>query len=81
VKKIEGWRTFIVTLVSILALVVGFKLVANDHRKDAFMFFAGALVGLAGAQVAKSVGTSAVNGEGLKKGWANLTTEKKPGEP
>jgi hypothetical protein len=79
-KSLEGLRTFIVTLVSILTLIVGLKLVSPDHRKDVFVFFSGALVGLAGAAVVKSVGTSAVNGEGLKGGMANLMTDKKPGE-
>ena len=79
-KKIEGWRTFIVTNVSIVALLIGFGLVSKDHRRDAFMFFAGSLVGLAGAQVVKSVGTSAVGGEGLKKGLENLVSTSTPGD-
>jgi hypothetical protein len=81
VKKIEGWRTFIVTLIGILALVVGLKLVTGEHRKDVFVFFSGALVGLASAYAAKSVGTAAVSGDGLKGGIANLLTNKKPGDP
>lgn len=80
-KKIEGWRTFIVTLVAVGVLVWGLYLVSPDHRKDVFVFFAGSLVGLAGAQVVKSVGSAAVSGEGLKGGVANLMTNKKPGEP
>jgi hypothetical protein len=42
-KSLEGLRTFIVTLVSILTLIVGLKLVSPDHRKDVFVFFSGAL--------------------------------------
>ncbi len=79
-KRIEGWRTFVVTLVGILALVVGLKLVSGDHRKDVFVFFSGALVGLASAYAAKSVGSKAVSGDGLKGGIENLLTAKKPGE-
>ena len=79
-KKIEGWRTFVVTLVGVLALVVGLKLVSPDHRKDCYVFFSGGLVGLASAYAAKSVGSTAVGGEGLKGGLENLMTAKKPGE-
>ena len=79
--KLEGLRTFIVTLVAILTLIVGMKLVAQEKRSDVFVFFATALVGLAGAAVVKSVGSAAVNGEGLKGGLANLMTDKKPGDP
>lgn len=80
-SKIEGWRTFVVTLVGILALVVGLKLVTGEHRKDVFVFFSGALVGLASAYAAKSVGTKAVAGDGLKAGLENLLTASKPGDP
>jgi hypothetical protein len=80
-KKIEGWRTFTVTLIGILALVVGLKLTREEHRKDVFVFFSGALVGLASAYAAKSVGSKAVGGEGLVGGWKNLVTASKPGEP
>lgn len=79
-KRLDGLRTFIVTLTGILTLVIGLKLVNPEHRKDVFVFFAGSLVGLAGAQVVKSVGTSAVGGEGLKGGIENLMTNKKPGD-
>jgi hypothetical protein len=79
--KLEGLRTFIVTLVAILTLVIGLKLLKEDQRASAFVFFATALVGLAGAQAVKSIGSAAVNGEGLKGGMANLMTDKKPGDP
>ena len=80
-KKIEGWRTFVVTLVGVLALVVGLKLVSPDHRKDVFVFFSGALVGLASAYAAKSVGSKAVGGDGLAGGFKNLMTDSKPTPP
>ena len=80
-KKIEGWRTFIIILVAIGVLLVGLFFVKDDHRKDVFVFFSGALVGLASAYAAKSVGTKAVSGEGLKGGLENLMTAKKPGDP
>lgn len=80
-KKIEGWRTFSVVLVAILMLVLGLFFVKEDQRKDVYVFFSGALVGLASAYAAKSVGTAAVSGDGLKGGLANLLTAKKPGEP
>jgi threonine dehydrogenase-like Zn-dependent dehydrogenase len=79
--KLEGLRTFIVTLVAVLALVIGLKLLKEDQRASAFVFFATALVGLAGAQAVKSIGSAAVAGDGLKGGMANLLTDKKPGEP
>ena len=80
-KKIEGWRTFIVILVAIAMLVLGLFFVKDDHRKDVFVFFSGALVGLASAYAAKSVGTAAVSGTGLKGGIDSLLTSKKPGDP
>ena len=80
-QKLEGLRTWTVTLIAILTLIVGLKLVSTEHRKDVFVFFATALVGLAGAQAVKSIGSAAVSGEGLKGGFANLMTDKKPGEP
>ena len=79
--KLEGLRTFIVTLIAILTLVIGMKLVSADKRADVFVFFATALVGLAGAAVVKSVGSAAVNGDGLKQGMANLIGPSKPGDP
>ena len=80
-KKIEGWRTFIVALVGIFMLVLGLWFVSPDHRKDVYVFFSGGLVGLASAYAAKSVGSKAVGGGGLKGGLDNLLTAKKPGEP
>ena len=80
-KKIEGWRTFIIILVAIGVLLVGLFFVKDDHRKDVFVFFSGARVGRASAYAAKSVGTKAVSGEGLKGGLENLMTAKKPGDP
>jgi hypothetical protein len=80
--KLEGLRTFLVTLVAILALVVGLKLLQADQRGAAFVFFATALVGLAGAQVVKSVGSKAVGeGEGITQGFKNLMGPSRPGDP
>ena len=79
-KKIEGWRTFIVVLVSIGVLVLGLFFVSPDHRKDVFVFFSGGLVGLASTYVAKAIGVRAVGGEGLKGGVANLMGPSKPGD-
>jgi hypothetical protein len=81
VKKIDGWRTFVVVLVAIIMLVLGLFFVKDEHRKDVYVFFSGGLVGLASAYAAKSVGTAAVGGAGLKGGFATLMTDKKPGEP
>ena len=80
-KKIEGWRTFSVVLVGITTLLIGLKLVKDEHRKDVYVFFSGGLVGLASAYAAKSVGAKAVGGDGLGGGLTNLMTPKKPGEP
>jgi hypothetical protein len=80
-QKLEGLRTWTVTLIAILTLLIGLKLLKEDQRAGAFVFFATALVGLAGAQVVKSVGSAAVNGEGLKQGMANLVGTTKPGDP
>jgi hypothetical protein len=80
-QKLEGLRTWTVTLIAILTLLIGLKLLKEDQRAGAFVFFATALVGLAGAQVVKSVGSAAVNGEGLKQGMANLVGPSKPTDP
>ena len=80
-KKIEGWRTFTVVLVAIGMLVLGLFFVKDEHRKDVYVFFSGGLVGLASAYAAKSVGSKAVEGAGLKGGLESLMTAKKPGEP
>jgi hypothetical protein len=79
-KKIEGWRTFIVVLVGILMLVLGLFFVKDDHRKEVYSAFSLGLVGLASAYATKSIGSKAVAGDGIVGGFQNLMTAKKPGE-
>ena len=55
-------------LIAMLCLVVGLKLVAREHRGGAYVFFATGISAIVAGLVTKSVGTSAVNGEGLKQG-------------
>ena len=76
-KKIEGWRTYSVVVLGIVTLVLGLWFVKDDQRKDVFVFFSGGLVGLASAYAAKSVGTAAVSGSGIKGGIETLLTNKK----
>jgi hypothetical protein len=77
---VKGYRTFVAGLVGILALVIGLKLVDVGQRHTAYVFFASGIVGIITALFAKSVGTAAVGGEGLKGGVANLMTSSKPKE-
>ncbi len=76
-----GLRTFVAGIVAILALVIGLALLDPAHRHEAFFAFAGGVVGALGVLGAKSIGTSAVAGDGLGGGLKNLWTDKKPGEP
>lgn len=78
-KALYGWRTFIGTVLAMVFLVIGLVLLDRSQRHTAYVFFAGGIVGALGALAAKSVGTAAVNGEGLKNGLANLLTDRKPG--
>jgi hypothetical protein len=80
-QKLEGLRTWISGLVAILALVVGIKLVKEDDRSDAFLAFAGGIVGIMGTVATKSAVGSLAQGGGLKGAMAALTTSAKPGEP
>ena len=79
--KIEGYRTFIAGLFSLVCLVGGLYLIEAGHRHEAFFAFAGAVVGIMTALFAKSVGVAAAGGEGLKGIVKNLTTDSKPGDP
>jgi len=79
--KIEGLRTLFAGLVGMVMLLIGLWLLAKDHRHEAYVFFSGGIGAIVASLVVKSVGTSAVNGEGLKGGLANLMTDKKPGDP
>ncbi|MEY2669193.1 MAG: hypothetical protein RJA59_1831, partial [Pseudomonadota bacterium] len=54
---------------------------ASEHRGGAYVFFATGISAIVAGLVTKSVGTSAVNGEGLKQGWKNLVGPSVPGEP
>lgn len=80
-KELRGYRTLIATLVGVLALVVGMKLVHPEKRHEVFVFFSGGIVGLIGAIAAKSsVGTLA-GGGGTAGAWKALTSSQKPGPP
>jgi hypothetical protein len=81
VKRIEGWRTYSVVILGMISLSLGLWFVKDEHRKDAFFSFSGGMVGLALAYAGKSIGTKAVDGDGLAGGFKNLMTDKKPGEP
>jgi vacuolar-type H+-ATPase subunit I/STV1 len=80
-KELRGYRTLIAGLIGMLCMVVGLKLVAAEHRGAAYVFFATGISAIVAGLVTKSVGTSAVNGEGLKQGWKNLVGPSTPGEP
>jgi hypothetical protein len=77
----KGYRTYTAGLFALVCLVLGLWFVHADRRVDAYTSFSLAVVGIMTTLFAKSVGTSAVNGEGLKGGVENLLSAKKPGEP
>jgi hypothetical protein len=78
---IEGYRTLFAGIFGMLVLLFGLYLLAADHRHEAYFAFATGIGCIIGALAAKSVGTSAVTGEGLKGGIQNLMTNSKPGDP
>jgi hypothetical protein len=80
-RELKGYRTLIAGLIAMLCLVVGLKLVASEHRGGAYVFFATGISAIVAGLVTKSVGTSAVNGEGLKQGFKNLVGPSTPGNP
>jgi hypothetical protein len=77
----KGYRTYTAGLFALVCLVLGLWFVHADRRVDAYTSFSLAVVGIMTTLFAKSVGTSAVNGDGLKGGVKNLMTSEKPGEP
>jgi hypothetical protein len=81
VKHIYGLRTLIAGLFGMVVLLAGLWLLAKDHRHEAYFAFATGIGCIIGALAAKSVGATAVGGDGIKGGVANLLTSKKPGEP
>ena len=64
--KLIGYRTLIVALVGVGAAVWGFAVTPEMHRKDVWVFFSGALVGIAGTQAAKSIGSGYVAAKAKK---------------
>jgi hypothetical protein len=74
-----GYRTLFAGIFGMVVLLAGLWLLAKDHRHEAYFAFATGIGCIIGALAAKSVGTSAVSGEGLKQGLANLTGPTKPG--
>ena len=81
VEEIKGYRTLFAGIFGMVVLLVGLWLLAKDHRHEAYFAFATGVWCIIGALAAKSVGTSAVGGEGLKQGMANLLGPTKPGDP
>lgn len=80
-KHIYGLRTLIAGLFGMVMLLAGLWLLAKDHRHEAYFAFATGVGVIISALAVKSVGSSAVAGEGLTKGLQNLMTPRKPGEP
>jgi hypothetical protein len=79
-EEIKGYRTLFAGLVGMALLLVGLWLLKDDQRGAAYVFFSGGILSIVASLVVKSVGTSAVNGEGLKQGMANLMGPSKPGD-
>lgn len=79
-KHIYGLRTLIAGLFGMLMLLVGLWLLERNHRHEAYFAFSTGIGCIIGALAVKSVGSSAVAGDGLKKGLQNLATPAKPGD-
>lgn len=80
-RGFRGYRTYTAGLFSLCCLVLGLWFVHAERRVDAYTSFSLAVVGIMTTLFAKSVGTSAVNGEGLAGGMKNLRGPTKPGDP
>lgn len=76
-KHLYGLRTFIFGILCLLCLVLGLVLAKDGAFYSTMATAIGALMG---AQVVKSVGTAAVEGEGIAKGFKNITSPSKPGD-
>ena len=79
-EEARGFRTLFAGLVGMGCLVFGLYLLQSDQRGAAYVFFSGGIGAIVAGLVVKSVGTSAVNGEGTSQGWKNLTGASRPGE-
>lgn len=76
-----GNRTLLAGLFGMVCLVLGLWFLALDHRHEAYFAFATGVGAIVASLAAKSVGESAVAGDGLKGGLQNLLTPSKPGDP
>jgi hypothetical protein len=81
IEKAYGYRTLAAGIFGMVCLVGGLWLLAKDHRHEAYFAFATGVGAIVASLAAKSVGESAVGGDGLKGGVQNLLTAKKPGDP
>lgn len=77
----KGYRTYTAGLFALVCLVLGLWFVHAERRVDAYTSFSLAVVGIMTTLFAKSVGTKAVDGDGLAGGFKNLMTSSKPGDP
>jgi hypothetical protein len=76
-----GFRTFIGGIFAISALTLGMYLVEAGDRSDAFLAFAGGVVGVMGTLAGKSAISSLSNGSGIRGAMNSLMTDAKPGSP
>jgi hypothetical protein len=79
-EEARGFRTLLAGLIGMLCLVIGLKLLNADQRGAAYVFFSGGIGAIVASLVVKSIGTSAVNGEGVTQGFKNLMGPTKPGD-
>lgn len=75
-----GYRTLLAGIVGMETLLAGLWLLERGHRHEAFFAFATGIGAIVSALAVKSIGSSAVGGDGLKKGLANLTGTSTPGD-
>ncbi len=81
IERGYGYRTLIAGLFGMSMLLLGLFLLAKEHRHEAYFAFATGIGAIIASLAAKSVGESAVGGDGLKGGVQNLLTPSKPGDP
>jgi len=80
-EESRGFRTLFAGLVGMVCLVIGLKLLSVDQRGAAYVFFSGGIGAIVASLVVKSVGESAVGGDGIVQGWRHITGPSKPGDP
>jgi hypothetical protein len=78
---VNGLRTLIAFLASLVVMLTGFWLLPSDARGAAFVFFAGGIGALMAAIAGKASIDALAQGGGIGGAKAALMTSAKPGAP